>query len=64
MSKRKHLIRHAKARATQRLDINLHKNLHDEVVKGIKDKHLVRQSSTRKIYEYNDEYNVVYDNVL
>jgi hypothetical protein len=64
MSKRKHLMRHAKARATQRLDINLHQNLHEQIVKDIKEgklKHLVKQSSTRKIYEYNDEYNIVYD---
>jgi hypothetical protein len=62
--KQNHFKRHAKARATQRLGIDLHKNLHDQIVVCIQEgkyKLLYKSSKERAIYEYNEEYSVVYD---
>ena len=63
--KRNHFKRHAKARATQRLGIDLHKNLHDQIVKDIqsnKYKPIRKDSTFRTIFAYDNEYNVIYDN--
>lgn len=65
MSKQKHLRKHAKARATQRLGLYLHKNLHDQIVRDIqsnKYKPLYKSSTSRTVFTYNEEYNMVYDN--
>jgi hypothetical protein len=65
MNNRRHLKRHAKARANQRVGINLHKNLHDQIVKDIQSnryKPLYKSTHNRTVFEYDDEYNMVYDN--